>query len=95
MTAGAIALRTLSVLLVIAGFWPFLWVILELLVLLHGGESQYRFQGYGGSIRFDFVGWPAVVWGLIYSVLLWCAATIACGFGYAMYILRDLVPPGR
>jgi hypothetical protein len=90
LNAGGTALRTVGVLLVIGGFYPFLWTVFEVIWLFQGGGSDLTFQVVGGTLSVHMEGWPAIIFGTIWSLAVWCCALIAFALGHAMYVLRDL-----
>jgi hypothetical protein len=90
LTAGGMVLRGIGVLLVIAGCWPFLWTLLEAYVLLGGEKSVFELTISGQEFSLHMRGWPAIIFGLICSAALWCAAIVAFALGHAIYAIRDL-----
>jgi hypothetical protein len=92
LNIGALILRLAGILLIIAGFYPFFWTVIELYWKLGGDQKDVLNVTVGQrTIRFHMEGWHAVIFGLIWSLALWAAATVAFALGYALYLVRELV----
>ena len=99
ITAGGIVLRAAGVLLIIAGFYPLLWTIIELYWKLAGTQKDVLNITLGQqTLRVHMEGWPAIIFGLIWSMAVWAASVMAFALGHALYVIRDLMkvtdPPG-
>jgi hypothetical protein len=92
LRAGGIVLRGTGALLVVAGFWPFVWAVLEAILLLSGRvESEWQFTYGAYYFKLRSGGWPAIATLLVWAGVTWCVAVIVFAFGHALYAIRDLV----
>jgi hypothetical protein len=91
LRAGGIVLRGLGVLIVIAGFWPVWWALIEAHLLFGGAiKSEYHFIANDERFAFQLRGWFAIIPLLIVACLVWCIAIVAFAMGHALYVIRDL-----
>lgn len=92
LRAGGLVLRGTGALLVIAGFWPFIWTMIEAFLLFSGAiKSEWYFTVSDQAFYVRMRGWPGILFGIFGTVSLWCAATVALAFGHALYAIRDVL----
>jgi hypothetical protein len=92
LRAGGLVLRAAGALIIIASFWPLIWTAVEAFLLFSGAiKSEWHFTVSDKAFFFRLRGWPAILFGIIWTVSLWCAATIAIALGHALYAIRDVL----